>query len=162
MHSLYDLKGYFNVCLAIKGSYILWHRYWASSDMTNISCLQKRQNTCARVILTEKRRSHVQPMIDSVSWMSIINVIQYHTPVVVHKCTTTHGLVLSYLHNIFMQISRIHSYSTRQANLTHLFTRPKLKKSKRFFIDTGVTLRNYLPEHIRNRKSRTFFRRDND
>ena len=42
---------------------------WASSDETNISRLQKPQNTCARVILNESRRSHVQPMLDSLSWM---------------------------------------------------------------------------------------------
>ena len=40
---------------------------WASSDETNISRLQKLQNTCARVILNENRRSHVQPMLDSLS-----------------------------------------------------------------------------------------------
>ena len=40
---------------------------WASSDETNISRLQNLQNTCARVILNENRRSHVQPMLDSLS-----------------------------------------------------------------------------------------------
>ena len=89
---------------------------WASSDETNITRLQKLQNTCARVILNENRRSHVQPMLDSLSWMPIIDLIKYHTLVAVYKCT--HGLVPSYLHNTFMQISRIHSYSTRQANLS--------------------------------------------
>ena len=90
---------------------------WASSDETNNSRLQKLQNPCARVILNEKRRSHVQPMLDSLSWMPIIDLIKYHTLVAVYKCT--HGLVPSYLHNSFMQISRIHSYSTWQANLAH-------------------------------------------
>ena len=84
---------------------------WASSDETNISCLQKLQNTCARVILNENRRSHVQPMLDSLSCMPIIDLIKYHTLVAVYKCT--HGLVHIYLHNTFMQISRIHSYFTR-------------------------------------------------
>ena len=35
---------------------------WARSDETNMSRLQKLQNTCARVILNENRRSHLQPM----------------------------------------------------------------------------------------------------
>ena len=140
---------------------------WASSDETNISRLQKLQNTCARVILNDNRRSHVQPMLDSLSWMPIIDLIKYHTLVAVYKCT--HGLVPSYLHNTFMQISRIHSYSTRQANLAHLYTRkPKLTKFKRSFTYRGVTLWNELPEHIRNTeilnyfktKLTTFFRHD--
>ena len=104
-----------------------------SSDETNISRLQKLQNTCARVILNENRRSHVQPMLDSLSWMPIIDLIKYHTLVAVYKCT--HGFAPSYLHNTFMQISRIHSYSTRQANLAHLYTRkPKLTKFKQSYL----------------------------
>ena len=59
---------------------------WASSDETNISRLQKLQNTCARVIFNENRRSHVQPMLDSLSWMPIIDLIKYHTLVAVYKC----------------------------------------------------------------------------
>ena len=47
----------------------------ASSDETNISRLQKLQN-----ILTY---SHVQPMLDSLSWMPLINLIIYHTIVAV-------------------------------------------------------------------------------
>ena len=130
---------------------------WASSDETNISRLQKLQNTCARVILNENRRSHVQPMLNSLSWMPIIDLIKYHTLVAVYKCT--HGLVPSYLHNTFMQISRIHSYSTRQANLAHLYTRkPKLTKFKRSFTYRGVTLWNELPEHIRNTESLNYFK----
>ena len=122
---------------------------WGSSDETNISRLQKLQNTCARVILNENRRLYVQPMLDSLSWMPIINLIKYHTLVSVYICT--HGLVPSYLHNTLMQISRIHSYSTRQANLAHLYTRqPKLSKFKCFFTYRGVNLWNELPEHIRN------------
>ena len=57
---------------------------WASSDETNISRLQ---NTSARVILNENRRSHVQPMLDSLSWMHIIDLFKYHTLVAVYKCT---------------------------------------------------------------------------
>ena len=117
-----------------------------------ISRLQKLQNTCARVIINENRRSHVQPMLDSLSWMPIIDLIKYHRLVAVYKCT--HGLVPSYLHNTFMQISRIPSYCTRQANLAHLYTRqPKLSKCKR-----GVTLWNELPEHIRNTESLNYFK----
>ena len=140
---------------------------WASSDETNVSRLQKLQNTCARAILNENRRSHVQPMLDSLSWKPIIDLIKYHTLVAVYKCT--HGLVPSYLHNTFMQISIIHSYSTRQANLAHLYTRqPKLTNFKRSFTHGGATLWNELPEHIRNTESlnyfkiklKTFFRHD--
>ena len=47
---------------------------WANSDETNISRLQKLQNTCARVILIENRRSHVQPILDLLSWMPIIDL----------------------------------------------------------------------------------------
>ena len=94
---------------------------WDSSDENYISRLQKHENTCARVILNENRRSHVQPMLDSLAWMPIIDLDKYHTLVAVYKCT--HGLVPNYLHSTFMQISRIHSYSTRQANLAHLYTR---------------------------------------
>ena len=80
---------------------------WASSDETSISRLQKRQNTCARVILTEILTeniwSHVglQPMQDSLSWMPrpIINLIEYHTLVAVYKCTHD-DLVPSYQHII--------------------------------------------------------------
>ena len=130
---------------------------WASSDETNISRLQKLQNTCARVILNENRRSHVQLMLDSLSWMPIIDLNKYHTLVAVYKCT--HGLVPNYLHNTFMQISRIHSYSTRQANLAHLYTRkPKLTKFKQSFTYRGVTLWNELPEHIRNTESLNYFK----
>ena len=50
----------------------------ASSDETNISRLQKLQN-----ILTENGPSHVQPMLDSLSWMPLINLIIYHTIVAV-------------------------------------------------------------------------------
>ena len=52
---------------------------WASSYETNISRLQKLQNTCAGIILNENRRSHVQPRLDSLSWMPIIVLIKYHT-----------------------------------------------------------------------------------
>ena len=47
---------------------------WASSDETNISRLHKLQNSCASVILNENRQSHVQPMLDSLSWMPIIDL----------------------------------------------------------------------------------------
>ena len=116
---------------------------WASSDEINISRLKKIQNTCARVILNENRRSHVQPMLNSLSCMPIIDLCKYHTLVAVYKCT--HDLVPSYLHNSFMRISRIHSYSTRQANLAHLYTRqPKLSKYKGSFTYRGVTSWNEL------------------
>ena len=47
--------------------------------------LKKLKNTCARVILDENRRLHVQPMLDSLSWMPIIDLIKYHTLVAVYK-----------------------------------------------------------------------------
>ena len=126
----------------------------------NISRLQKLQNTYARVILNENRRSHVglQSMLDSLSiLMPIIDLIKYHTLVAVYKCT--HGLVPSYLYNTFMQISKIHSYSTRQANLAHLYTRQsKLSKFKRSFTYRGVTFWNELPEHIRKTESLNYFK----
>ena len=68
---------------------------WASSDETNISRLQKLQNTCARVILNENRRSHVQPMQDSLSWMPIIDLIKYHTLVAVYKINVLVALWLA-------------------------------------------------------------------
>ena len=90
--------------------------------------------------------------------MPIIDLIKFHTLVAVYKCT--HGLVPSYLYNTFVQISRIHSYSTRQANLEHLYTRqPKLTKFKRSFTYRGVTLWNELPEHIRNTESLNYFKK---
>ena len=63
---------------------------WASSDETNFSRLQKLKNICARVNPNENRRLHVQHMLDSPSWMPIIDLIKYHTLVAVYKCT--HGL----------------------------------------------------------------------
>ena len=130
---------------------------WASTDETTISRLQNLQNTSARVILTENKRSHVQPMLDVLSWMPISSQTRYHTLVAVYKCT--HGLVPSYLHKTFIQISRIHSYSTRQANQSNLFTRrPTLSQYKRSFTYRGVVLWNQLPEQIRSAETLNTFK----
>lgn len=125
---------------------------WGSCDSGHIEKLQLLQNKGARIILNLGSRSHRSDMRFFLSWLSVNELINYHTCTAVFKCTR--GLVPQYLANTFQSVSSRHSHRTRQATQSNLSVpKAKLTQSQHTFTYRGITLWNNLPQHIRTASS---------
>ena len=113
---------------------------------SQLSLLQKLQNSAARIVTLTRRTTHITPVLSSLHWLPVESRIVFKLLLLVFHCM--HGSAPEYNINLLMPYNpprRLRSSDSK------LLTVPKTKKlwGDRSFAHAGPYLWNQLPQDIR-------------
>ena len=122
---------------------------WSNCGNTNLSRIQKLQNTAMRIILSAPFRTHINDMLKTLGFMDVRNRISYVTGCMMYK--VINGMTPSYLNQLFNYVNNIHSLCTRKSKAGDLYT-PKCNTNygRNTFQYKGCVLWNVISRNIRN------------
>ena len=114
---------------------------------SQLSRLQKLQNSAARIVTLIRRSTHITPVLSSLHWLPIEFRIVFKLLLLVFHCI--HGSAPEYNVNLLMPYNPPRRLRSSDSKLLAV---PKSKKSwgDRSFAHAGPSLWNQLPYHIRN------------
>ena len=114
---------------------------------SQLSKLQKLQNSAARIVTLTRHSAHITPILSSLHWLPIEYRIVFKLLLLVFHCI--HGSAPEY--NVKLLIPYNPPRRLRSSD-SKLLVVPKSKKSwgGRSFAHAGPFLWNQLPQHIRN------------
>ena len=78
---------------------------WSNCGNTNLSRIQKLQNTAMRIILSAPFRTHINDMLKTLGFMDVRNRISYVTGCMMYK--VINGMTLSYISFLIMLITSV-------------------------------------------------------
>ena len=123
----------------------------------SINCLQKIQNSVARIVTRTSRSSHITPVLKSLHWLPVQYRINFKL-----RCTTHHALSLGEPHYLkTLLIHRLNSHSFRSSSFNPI-TLPFFNKKTngfRSFAHAAPFLWNHLPNTIRSAPTYLSFRK---
>ena len=122
---------------------------WSNCGNTNLSRIQKLQNTAMRIIISAPFRTHINDMLKTLGFMDVRNRISYVTGCMMYK--VINGMTPSYLNQLFNYVYNIHSLCTRKSKAGDLYT-PKCNTNygRNTFQYKGCVLWNVISRNIRN------------
>jgi hypothetical protein len=123
---------------------------------SNIGCLQRLQNSAARVVLLAPRHTSTKHLLTSLHWLPVKYRIEYKVACLTHNILTYEQP--SYLYQL------IHQYvptRTLRSSDQHLLCVPRthLRLADQSFTTASPTVWNSLPLNLRSVKSSDSFRR---
>ena len=87
---------------------------WGCCGETLLDKLQKLQNRAARIVTNSSYDASSLPLIGSLGWLTIKEMIEFETATTVYK--SLHGLAPEYMQSMFMKLSEYSSRSLRNTN----------------------------------------------
>ena len=108
-------------------------------DKADIHSLQVLQNKAAQIVTRSPPRSVRKPMFDKLDWLSVNQLIAYHTLLQIYKIRSTREP--EYMSEILRKDNR---------NGHIVVTNTELTLAKKSFSFRGSQLWNSLPDNIRN------------
>ena len=126
---------------------------WGPVSKSNINCLQRLQNRCARAVTGNfNRDSSVTYLVKSLDWMNMNQRLEYFTACLIYKCLNNSAP--KQLAETFEYVHQHHDYRTRSAtNKDLLLPRAKTSLFQHSFAYYGAKIWNQLPLNIRNSSS---------
>lgn len=121
------------------------------ANQTDISRLQKLQNTCMRHILKANRFTSSNLLLSALNLMNVRQTIMYYTTIFIHKIVNSQSP--SYLTNRIKY--RGSNHGERKLRNASELERSKATKSctQNALFHNGIKLYNSIPNYIRNEKS---------
>ena len=123
---------------------------------TLLDKLQKLQNRAARIVTNSSYDASSLPLIGSLGWLTIIEMIEFETATTVYK--SLHGLAPEYMQSMFMKLSEYSSRSLRNTNTDLRMPSFTTSYGERSFSYRGVTVWNKLSTKIKNAPSLATFK----
>lgn len=122
---------------------------WSNCGATNLSKLQKLQNTAMRIILGAPFRTHIKDMLSSLGFMDVRDRISYVTGCMMYK--VNNNIAPNNLCQLFTHVRNIHPVHTRRNQAGDLYIpRFNTNYGKSSFQFKGSVLWNVISENIRN------------
>jgi len=114
---------------------------------SQLTKLQKLQNTAARIVTLTKKFSHITPVLQTLHWLPIVQRIKFKILLFTFHCI--HGSAPSYNTSLIQPYNPTRPLRSSQSGLLSI---PSSKKSwgDRAFAHAGPSLWNELPPQIRN------------
>ena len=122
----------------------IWHliTLWGGAKQYLMNMLQVQQMTAARLVCGfGSRRLSRRKLLNRVGWLSVRQLIFYHTVLQVHK-TLDNGLLLSLYNDLYNDYAR----STRNAEVGNL---RQVKRCRSTFQYRAVQFYNNVPADVR-------------
>ena len=120
---------------------------WGGCERYLINVLQVQQNTAARLVTGLGKRTPIKELLKQCGWMSVNQLIFYHTVVLLHKI-----MQVKAPGNLYEMIDQNFPYNTRQKSDGKLKVRasynPHLTLNTRSFRWRAVMCWNELPPSI--------------
>jgi hypothetical protein len=129
--------------------------FWEMSDK-NMEVLQKLQNKAMRVILCCHKRTHIQLMLETLSWLSIKQRISFNTLLFVYKMKN--NLLPPYLCKKLLKNSEVHEHYTRSCENFRIDQQHTAARDRSIY-QSGVREFNKLPDAYVNEDRVAMFRR---
>ena len=128
---------------------------WGCCGEILLDKLQKLQNRAARIVTNSSYDASSLPLIQSLEWLTIKEMIAFETATTVYK--SFHGLAPDYMQPMFTKFSENGSRSLRNTDtdlrIPHLAT----SNGQRSFSYRGVKVWNKLNTKIKNASSLATF-----
>ena len=148
--------------ISLANSLVLCHLDYCSPLLHNLlksqlESLLKLQKQCARVILSQTRRSRSKPLFIRLNWLPIHQRIELNTCILMFKIEN--NLAPDYLNHMFQKQSDIHDHHTRSSASGCLHTtRGTGATHLKSFQYYGAKVWNSLPKSFRDIKSLDVFK----
>ena len=120
---------------------------WGCCGETLLDKLQKLQNRVARIVTNSSYDASSLPLIGSLGWLTIKEMIEFKTATTVYK--SLHGLAPEYMRQMFTKLSENTSRSLRNTNTDLRIPRFATSYGQRSFSYRGVTVWNKLSTEIK-------------
>ena len=108
----------------------------------------KLQNRAARIVTNSSYDASSLPLIGSLGWLTIKEMIEFETATTVYK--SLHGLAPEYMQLMFTKFSEYNSQSLRNTDTDLKIPRFATSYGQRSFSYRGVTVWNKLSTEIEN------------
>ena len=115
---------------------------------SQISKLQRIQNSAARLITRSKSRDHITPILHELHWLPVKYRIMYKTLVLTYKCI--HGFAPVYLQELVQLYQPTRHLRSSSKSLLVSTSTSTVSYGKRAFISSSSELWNNLPEYVKN------------
>ena len=130
---------------------------WGCCGETLLDKLQKLQNRAARIVTNSCYHASSLPLIGSLGWLTITEMIEFETATTV--CKSLHGLAPEYMRQMFTKLFENTSRSLRNTNTDLRIPRFfATSYGQRSFSYRGVTVWNKLSTEIKNAPSLATFK----
>ena len=113
---------------------------YGGCDKSELRSLQVLQNKAAQCVTRSPTRSSRHPMFDKLNWLTVNQLIAYHTALQVYRIR---------MNNEPEYLAQILNKDNRNGNI--IVTNTELTLAKRSFTFRGAQLWNSLPNNIRNK-----------
>ena len=124
---------------------------------SSLSCLQRIQNTAARLVLKKKKFDHVSPLLRSLHWLPVADRVEYKLNTLCYK--SIHQTAPSYLCDNISTYTPARTLRSSSDPLSLQIPRYKLPTvGRRSFAVSGPTSWNKLPLSLRQRPTLSAFK----
>ena len=129
---------------------------WGGAEDYLLNALQVQQNKCARFVTKRGIYTPVVELLRQCGWLSVRQLVYYHSVVQVHKT-----IITKFPKYIYRKLSLDFPYSTRLAESASVRRGPqfqaRLDITERSFMNRGTKYYNQLPADLRKvEKMETF------
>ena len=129
---------------------------WGCCGETLLDKLQKLQNCPARIVTNSSYDASSLPLIGSLGWLTIKEMIEFETATTVYK--SLHGLAPQYMQLMFAKLLENTSRSLRNTNTDLRIPRFATSNGQRSFSNRGENVCNKLSTEIKNAPSLATFK----
>ena len=129
---------------------------WGCCGTTDINQLQKLQNRAARIVTNSSFDSPSGPLIRSLGWKTIRELVNEESRSVVYK--SLNGLAPQYMHNLFTRNSTSNSRSLRNTATDLRLPKKTSANGQKCFSFRGAKLWNSLPAETKQASSIYIFK----
>ena len=129
---------------------------WGCCGTTDINQLQKLQNRAARIITNSNFDAPSRPLIGSLGWKTIRELIDQDSRSMVYK--SINGLAPQYMRNLFTRNSACNSRSLRNTATDLRLPKKTSANGQKCFSYRGAKLWNSLPAETKQASSITVFK----
>ena len=116
-------------------------------------------NAAARLIFRARRYDHVQPLLWSLHWLRVPELISFRLAVLVYRCL--HGSAPGYLASDLQRVSDLGARRRLRSSTTSVLVAPRTVRATigdRAFPAAAASVWNSLPETVRSSPSLPVFR----
>ena len=129
---------------------------WGVCGAAEIHQLQKLQNRAARIITGSNYDAPSKPLIESLGWKTINDMIQFESRVMVFK--SLNRLTPQYLSDLFVANSTNPSYNLRSTDTNLTLPKRNTSTGQKSFSYRGAKLWNGLPDPSKRASSLISFK----
>ena len=120
-----------------------------------ISCLQRVQNTAARIVTQTRKRDHITPVLRLLHWLPLQYRLRFK--VCLHVYRTMSGRAPNYLCNLLVKYRPARPLRSESQMLLHSAV-TCTQYGSRSFAAAAATCWNILPFHIKDAENVTIFK----